>query len=275
MITALQRLFLIGVTCDNISWSTTYGRIISINFTSGVDLSGTLPYSIGNFQSVTALSFVNNSIAGPIPYSISGLSSLRYLDLHGNYVSAALSFLTSLTSLRYLDLHNNPLYGTISYSLGGWQSLEYIDLHNTSLIGSIPSVFGALPLLRYLNLSYNSFSGTIPKSFQPPLTELDLGHNKLYGTIPPLSSSLNILKLDSNSLTGKIPTTMRYFSMLRILNLSNNDLTMGPAAFVPTDTFSTYTLSQYINLENNCLAFDTSFPYPYRHVVANRCKSEY
>ena len=213
---------------------------MSINFTSGVDLSGTLPDSIGNFQSVTAL-----------------------------------SFFTSLTSLRYLDLHNNPLYGTISYDLGGWQSLEYIDLHDTSLVGAFPSAFGALPLLRYLNLSYNSFSGTIPKSFQPPLTELDLGHNKLYGTIPPLSSSLNILKLDSNSLTGKIPTTMRYFSMLRILNLSNNDLTMGPAAFVPTDTFSTYTLSQYINLENNCLAFDTSFPYPYRHVVANRCKSEY
>ena len=207
--------FLVGVTCDNIPWSITYGRIMSINFTSGVDLSGTLPDLIGNFQSVTALSFVNNSIAGPIPYSISGLSSLRYLDLHDNYVSAALSFLTSLTSLRYLDLHNNPLYGTISYSLGEWQSLEYIDLHDTSLSGSIPSAFGALPLLRYLNLSYNSFSGTIPKSFQPPLTELDLGHNKLYGTIPPLSSSLNILKLDSNSLTGKIPTTMRYVNWIQ------------------------------------------------------------
>ena len=87
-------------------------------------------------------------------------------------------------------------------------------------------------------------------------------------------TSLTQIVLNTNSLSGTIPSTMSALTSLSYLDLQSNYLTMGTATSVPTATFSSYTLSSYsLNLEDNCLAFDTTSPYPYRHVTATHCRS--
>ena len=86
-------------------------------------------------------------------------------------------------------------------------------------------------------------------------------------------TSLEIAFLDRNSLSGTIPSTMSALTSLRYLSLFNNYLTMGGATSVPLSTFSSTTLLGTIYLERNCLVFDTTSPYPERHVTATHCRS--
>ena len=123
-----------------------------------------------------------------------------------------------------------------------------------SLVGTIPSTIGRLTSLQTLYLSFNSLVGTIPST--------------IGGLI-----SLQTLWFNRNSLVGTIPSTISALTSLQALYLSNNYLTMGNATSVPISTFSSTTLSGYINLANNCLVFDTTSPYPYRHVTATHCRS--
>ena len=181
-------------------------RVLSISVSSSL-LSGTLPSSIGNFGSVTYMSFYYNKIGGTIPSTIGELTSLQTLDLTGN-----------------------------------------------SLVGTIPSTMSVLTSLRYLWMYNNLLSGTIPSTMS-------------------VLTSLQDLWLSSNSLVGSIPSTISALTLLQILNLNNNYLTMGGATSVPISTFSSTTLSGTISLADNCLVFDTTSPYPYRHVTATHCRS--
>ena len=121
-------------------------------------------------------------------------------------------------------------------------------------MGTIPSTIGGLTSLQNLLLYSNSLVGPIPST----ISEL---------------TSLRILGFSNNFLSGTIPSTMSALTSLRYLYSSNNYLTMGGATSVPISTFSSTTLSGYIDLADNCLVFDTTSPYPYRHVTATHCRS--
>ena len=87
---------------------------------------------------------------------------------------------------------------------------------------------------------------------------LNLGTNRLVGTIPSSIGSLTLLKtlyLQSNQLAGTIPSSFSNLISLSSLNLALNYLTMGSATTVPTSTFSSKTLSGTLVLSDNCLAF--------------------
>ena len=125
---------------------------------------------------------------------------------------------------------------------------------------------------------YNKIGGTIPSTISglTSLRYLDLDRNSLVGTIPSTISgliSLQSLWFKNNLLSGTIPSTMSALTSLGNLYLSNNYLTMGNATSVPISSFSSTTLSGYIDLTDNCLVFDTTSPYPYRHVTATHCRS--
>ena len=128
-----------------------------------------------------------------------------------------------------------------------------------------------------MSLTSIDISGTLPSSFGnfQSMTYLTMSRNKISGTIPSTVGTLTALAyvfLYSNSFTGTLPSTMSALTSLYYLEFSNNYLTMGTATSVPIATFSSYTLSNYLYLEENCLAFDTSSPYPYRHVTATHCR---
>ena len=156
--------------------------------------------------------------------------------------------------------------------------MKDILLASLDIKGTLPLSIGNFGSLSSLAMSSIKISGTIPNSIGglTSLTSFYLDSNSLIGSIPSNIGSLNLLKslfLQLNSLSGTIPNTMSSLTVLSGLNLGTNYLTMGKVTIVPTATFSVNTLSGTLLLENNCLAFHSDSPYPYRHIEATHCLS--
>jgi len=88
-------------------------------------------------------------------------------------------------------------------------------------------------LVTHLDLPNNNLVGTIARDFllllgEQGLISLDLGLNKLYGSIPPEGlrtlTRLQSLSLYNNSLTGGIPSEIESLVGLQLLFMGNNDL---------------------------------------------------
>jgi Leucine-rich repeat (LRR) protein len=85
----------------------------------------------------------------------------------------------------------------------------------------------------YVDLPNNNLVGTIARDFmlllgEQGLVSLDLGLNKLYGSIPPEGlrtlTRLQSLSLYNNSLTGGIPSEIESLVDLQLLFMGNNEL---------------------------------------------------
>ena len=261
-----------GVFCNSDTSSAEFARVTFIFV--GTPTNGTLPLSIGNFRSLYSLTLYGG-IRGTIPSTIGALTSLAYLHFSKNSFTGTIpSAIGALKSLNSLNLGVNSLTGTIPSFIIALTSLTSLSLGVNSLTGTIPSFIIALTSLTSLSLHSNSLTGTIPSIVELKLlNSFSSCCNSLTGTIPSnLSAMKKLLQiaLYSNFLTGTIPSNMSALSSLGYVRFDNNYLTMGTATTVPTSTFSSYTLSSYLNLSSNCLAFHTDSPY--RHVTATHCR---
>ncbi|OAY75742.1 putative LRR receptor-like serine/threonine-protein kinase [Ananas comosus] len=129
-----------------------------------------------------------------------------------------------------LRLEGLSLQGTISPQLGNLSFMAYLDLGNNSLTGPIPDSLGRLPRLKSLILKHNQLSGRIPSSIfnMSSLTQLSFGWNNLSGalltdhrsnfTIP----HLQYFSVESNQLSGAIPSGFLQCQNLQVLSLSTN-----------------------------------------------------
>ena len=148
-----------GITLDN------GGRVSQINLYIN-NLTGTLPYSMGELTNLTSISLHINAIGGNIPASIGKLTNLIALDLGENEFTGTIpDSLASLTNLTQLDLDGNQLTGSIPSWIGNFTGLQDIWLQYNSFSDSIPSSIGNLTALQYLVLQNNQLSGPIPASF--------------------------------------------------------------------------------------------------------------
>ena len=101
----------------------------------------------------------------------------------------------------------------------------YINLNNENLFGTLPSLFNATYLseLVKFEIPYNSLVGSIPIEILllPKLKYIDLGYNDLTGPLSEdsmtFSSSLKVLLVDGNQLTGTIPISLCNNSNLNTL----------------------------------------------------------
>lgn len=182
------------------------------------------------------LNFEHNQIGGSIPPELGGCYLLEFLDLSNNQLTGIVpQNLTNLTSLTHLDLSYNLLVGEIPVDLDELQQLTYLDLSHNGLSGTVPLELGSLPHLRSLYLRANVLAGEIPiftAAGSSPLVqtaqaleELDLGFNRLNGTIPTqlgTLASLRTLILHRNSLSGSIPPSLASLTLLRRLYLRFN-----------------------------------------------------
>ncbi|CAN6222711.1 unnamed protein product [Urochloa humidicola] len=182
----LNQNMLIGVIPGNISRCTS---LFAMSISRNMGLRGSIPYEIGNMQSLSALVLANNSISRTIPSSFGNLSQLfilslsmnhlegsipsgivnnpylNFLQLSHNNLSGLLPPLYNLSSLGLLDVSgNNLLAGRIPYSIGNLANLMYIDFSECFLAGVIPESIGNLTRLEYLDLESNNLSGRIPSS---------------------------------------------------------------------------------------------------------------
>ncbi|KAL9255545.1 Receptor-like protein [Drosera capensis] len=129
--------------------------------------------------------------------------------------------------------------GNVSTDCSKWDGVECdelsghvigLDLSSSCLYGSIQpnSTLFELVHLQALNLADNNFRGEIPEAFcnATSLKVLILPSNRLSGKIPPclfnLSSHLEILDLDHNDLHGTIPEAFTSSCKLKRLFLGTN-----------------------------------------------------
>ncbi|CAO2821332.1 unnamed protein product [Amaranthus hypochondriacus] len=224
-----------------------------------------------------------NQISGLIPHDIGNMLSLSYLNLSFNNLEGSISSnIGNMSSLSYLDLSFNNLEGSISSNIGNMSSLSYLDLSSNSLEGLIPNTISNLKPLTHLILKYNKFQGSANFSIslgslcnlqtislnnnnleyefstiihslsgclQNALLSLDLGYNRIWGSIPKAInnfSSLRKLLIGNNQLNGTISQGIGTLSMLESLDISSNSLndTLSDAHFLYLSRLSTLDMSR-------------------------------
>ncbi|XP_042013360.1 receptor-like protein 36 isoform X2 [Salvia splendens] len=231
-------------------------------FIVGVNkLIGYIPKEIGNMTMIEWLGLSNNNLSGNIPKEISYLTKLRILPLSFNQFSGPLpNEIGNITSLTTLELDNNEFSGNIPEEVFLLNNLRWLDIGYNRLRGSLPKEIeffkdrssttecylfyititctGSIPSAAFVNqssllsleLSSNNINGEIPPSIcnLRSLQVLLLSYNSLRGPIPDclgnLSTSLVILHLNANKLTGPIPSTFTKGCTLQSINLNGNKL---------------------------------------------------
>ncbi|GLU20405.1 hypothetical protein SLE2022_366080 [Rubroshorea leprosula] len=215
---------------------------------------GTIPARITELYGLNYLNLSQNKFEGGFPAGFRNLQQLKVLDLHGNAFQGDVGdLLSELRNVEHVDLSYNQFYGglpgavqnisslanTVRYvnlshnylnaeffvreEITLFRNLEVLDLGDNHINGVLPAGFGSLPGLRVLKLGNNELYGAVPVDLlegSVPLQELDLSGNGFTGSILVINTtSLNILNLSSNQLSGDLPSTVR---SCVILDLSRN-----------------------------------------------------
>ena len=169
------------------------------------------------------LATVNNALSKTIPDEIQGLDVLTWFYMGFMYLTGTLP----LDALANTTIAKKP--HLFADQLGTDHYLQSILLENTTLSGTLSSTIGHLTSLRSIWLYSNKFSGTIPSNIGllTSLDSLDVSEAFISGTLPPeiySMSSLVTLVFDSCDLTGTIPQPDRMVPLLEILQLNGNRL---------------------------------------------------
>ncbi|PWZ41043.1 putative LRR receptor-like serine/threonine-protein kinase [Zea mays] len=175
------------------------------------------------------LRFGKNNLLGAVPESIGNLIGLNELVLELNNLTGPIgSWVVKLNNLVKVSLSDNNFSGPIPSSIGGFTQLTNLHLQNNSLDGPIPLQVSNLQQLIELDISSNKLEGEIPYTLSEcrQLNVLQMDSNFITGNISPLRSltSLNMINLSHNMLSGIIPAELGGMSSLTQLDLSYNDL---------------------------------------------------
>lgn len=169
---------------------------------------------------------------GPeFPPWIKHMKHLQYLSLASTGIEGEIPswFWTLTPQLKYLNLSSNMIRGQIPSLLDfGLIRNVAVDMKHNLITGPLPSVSSNVTIL---DLSFNRFSGSM-HHFLCENTEhnmrmeiLDLAYNFLSGEIPDCWrnwSSLRVLRLQRNNLTGVIPSSIGLLTRLQSLHLRRN-----------------------------------------------------
>ncbi|XP_024177333.1 probable LRR receptor-like serine/threonine-protein kinase At3g47570 isoform X1 [Rosa chinensis] len=223
-------------------------------FFEGNQISGVIPETLGNLNSLIALGLEYNLFRGAIPTSIAKLQKLQALAFQGNRLSGRIpSSIGNLTQLYLLNLSANHLEGNIPPSIGNCQPLQKLDISHNRLSGDIPPHVIGLSSLVSLSLSRNSLTGNLPVEVGKlkNIFSLDISENNFTGEIPEVIGdcmSLELLYLQGNLFQGMIPSSLASLKGLRYLDFSRNNL----SGQIPKD-IQRLTLLLYLNLSFNNL----------------------
>uniref|UniRef100_A0A0D3HPI8 non-specific serine/threonine protein kinase n=1 Tax=Oryza barthii TaxID=65489 RepID=A0A0D3HPI8_9ORYZ len=217
-----------------VDWPSVINTIPSME---SLQLSGcSLP---GTSQSMTQLNLTrlveldvsNNYFGNPLGTSnalefFGSMENIRYLDLSGTSILSGRvpPHLGNLSNLRHLGLGSlhNTMYATDISWLTHLQQLEYLDMGNVNLstITDWPLVVNMIPSLKVLYLiecSLQSANQSLAHLNLTKLEELDLSLN-YFGH--PIASCW----FWKNNMTGVLPDMVEHLSSLEILMLSNNSI---------------------------------------------------
>ncbi|KAI5442782.1 LRR receptor-like serine/threonine-protein kinase RPK2 [Lathyrus oleraceus] len=132
---------------------------------SGNQISGTIPFTLGDSVSLVSLNLSKNRLQGPIPASLGQMKDLKFLSLAGNNLSGSIPpNLGQLYSLQVLDLSTNSFTGEIPKFIGKMRNLTHVLLNNNNLSGQIPVGLANVTTLTAFNVSFNNLSGYLPSN---------------------------------------------------------------------------------------------------------------
>ncbi|CAI0416000.1 unnamed protein product [Linum tenue] len=224
--------------------------------------SGSVPDALGRLKSLRVLSLEMNNLSGEIPDSIFNLSSLTDLyvgmnQLHGN-IPCNLGI--SLPNLRSLDVAFNHLTGSVPASLSNASNLVFLQLQVNNFTGSMPSMASSRNLMRLL-IYNNSLGGGEANdvSFFSSLTNaknlelMSIAGNNFGGSllehIGNLSTSLKILTLSANKISGNLPSGIQNLVSLQRFEASYNYL----SGTIPSVIWNIRTL-EWLDLASNSIS---------------------
>ncbi|KAG7539341.1 Protein kinase-like domain superfamily [Arabidopsis suecica] len=139
---------------------------------------------------------------------------------------------------------------------GSSVSVTAIDLSGYNISGGFPYGFCRIRTLINITLSQNNLNGTIdsgPLSLCSKIQVLILNVNNFSGKLPEFSSefrNLRVLELESNLFTGEIPQSYGRFNALQVLNLNGNSLSGIVPAFLGNLTELTRLDLAYISFDS-------------------------
>lgn len=218
-------------------------------------LTGSLSSGVGNLTRMQYLDFGINALSGPLPRELGQLTDLIILGIGANNFSGPLpSEMGNLRNLQQLYIDSSGVSGAIPSTFANLQNLQTVWASDAELTGVIPEFIGRnWSQLQALRLEGNSFRGPIPSSLSNLTSLRELRISGLSNGSSSLEfvtslTSLNILILKNNNITGPIPRGIGQLQSLTQLDLSFNSIT----GQIPNSVFNLDSLS-HLFLGNNRL----------------------
>jgi len=202
------------------------------------NLSGTIPFEIGNLTKLKHLQILRSNMYGSIPTSVNNLVSLERLELQ--CIQGSTHRFSGV-----LPLMNNL------------NKLQKFILIDTDIRGNIPGYFGILDSLKTIIFVSNPlFGGELNDSLclSNTLNEIIIIDCPMfYGKIPDCFGGNYIgIRITGTNLTDTIPSTISNISRdgpgLSFVYLNNNKFTAVETVYWESDTY-------YYTLQNNKIQF--------------------
>ncbi|KAA8529791.1 hypothetical protein F0562_034352 [Nyssa sinensis] len=152
---------------------------------------------------------------------------INELDISNNQLTGRVPNTLAFQDGAYVDLSSNRFEGPLPHF---FSNIYTLYLNNNSFYGPIPHNIGKMmPTLSNYDVSHNLLNGSIPVSIGEikTLTSLVISHHHLSGEIPLIwndKPTLYILDMSNNNLSGEIPSSVGSLSALMFLILSSNNL---------------------------------------------------
>ncbi|KAK9938743.1 hypothetical protein M0R45_015465 [Rubus argutus] len=223
----------LDISSNNLSGVVEFEKFRKLRSLTLLDIShNQLMVSFQNFSNYTMpkLDFLHMSSCHitQFPYFLRTSPQLTSLDLSDNQIQGNVpTWLldVGIDSLSYCILSHNFLTGTIEQFM--WKNIAVLDLRSNLLAGKLPI---PSPSTYFYSMSNNHLTGPLASTLcnLTSLKVIDLSTNSLSGKIPQcigtFSRHLSVLDLHMNQFLGKIPSTFPKGNILRNLNLRGNRL---------------------------------------------------
>ncbi|XP_027067734.1 leucine-rich repeat receptor protein kinase HPCA1-like [Coffea arabica] len=159
------------------------GMVLSHLLLDGNLLTGEIPLTLGNVQTLEILRLDNNALGGGV-VNLQNLTNLIELNLASNNFSGPLPDLTGMNYLNYVNLSNNSFQPSQAPAwFSTLKSLTTLALENGPLQGQVPQQLFSLPQIQIVILRKNAFNDT-----------LDMGNN--------ISQQLQLVDLQNNDISS-------------------------------------------------------------------------
>ncbi|KAK7830104.1 receptor-like protein 8, partial [Quercus suber] len=214
------------IETENPSWESSFQlKVLVLPNCDLNKLSSKIPKFLFYQQELELVDISHNRLKGSFPvWLIENNTRLQLLNLRDNYFGGQFYLpIDQCSNLSWLDFSNNNFNGQLHENIGKMiPNLQYLNISQNHFEGFLPSSIGDMSNLEKLDLSNNNFSGEVPMKLVANCTSLvvlKLSYNKFHGKIFSegfrfFNSTLRILELKNNHLTGTLPTMIDAFDGL-------------------------------------------------------------